>query len=287
MWLWPGHALYVGPSLHLGPHSGAVSCLAVAMQGTFTVVVDGTSGPAAGSALIAPRVTHQLVARSELMAFCYLDPGSARHRACRRAMTVAGDPVAYRHRQEHALAGAVHALDDHAEAQAWLDLAADRPPPDRRDPPSALTGGRPRRAGEPLDPRIAAALAALHTMDLQHPRSAAQLASLVGLSPSRFLHLFRAGTGTSLRRYRTWLRMIRAADELRRGGDLTTAALDAGFASPSHFSDTVLAMFGLRPHQLRGTDIRVAGSTAPDPSSSAPGPLPAAHVRSRAPARPG
>jgi len=45
LWLWPGSALYVGPSLRLGAHSGSVSCLAVAVNGTFTVEQTGTPGP--------------------------------------------------------------------------------------------------------------------------------------------------------------------------------------------------------------------------------------------------
>jgi AraC-like DNA-binding protein len=268
LWLWPGHALYVGPSLDLEPHSGAVSCLAVAVDGTFTVAVAGDPGPACRSALIAPRTRHRLVARSELMAFCYVDPGSPRHRACRRAMTEPGRPVSRRHRHERALAGAAPALDDAAAARAWLDLAAGSPRP-----------GAPveEPVEEPVDPRIRAALRAVHDADPQRVAPAAQLAAAAGLSPSRFLHLFRAGTGTSFRRYRTWLRMVRAADVLRRGGDLTTAAADAGFASPSHFSDAVLALFGLRPHRLLGADIRVA---VPRPARPRPG-VPAGGVTAR------
>jgi AraC-like DNA-binding protein len=88
------------------------------------------------------------------------------------------------------------------------------------------------------------------------------MAAMVDLSTSRFLHLFRDQTGTSYRRYRLWLRMMRAADLLRQGHNLTRAATEAGFSSPSHFSDTFHAMFGLRPRQLLGTRI---GLVHPEP----------------------
>jgi methylphosphotriester-DNA--protein-cysteine methyltransferase len=50
-----------------------------------------------------------------------------------------------------------------------------------------------------------------------------------------------------------WLRMLRAAEVLRHHSSLTAAAAAAGFASPSHFSDSFVAMFGLRPRRLLGT----------------------------------
>ncbi len=245
LWLWPGQAVYVGPSLDLEPHSGSVGCLAVALDGTFTVLVDGVAGPAARSALIPPRLTHRVVAAADRMAFCYLDPGSAQHNAYQRAMTTTAGEITYRHRDEHLLAGTAGDLDDAARAGAWLAVA---------------TGGvavNDDRSGRP-DPRIRDALAALRLLDPSEPVTAAQLAATAGLSRSRFLHLFREHAGTSFRRYRLWLRMLRAAEAIRSDADLTTAAAAAGFASPSHFSDAFHAMFGLRPSRILGGEIHLA-----------------------------
>ncbi|GGQ83028.1 helix-turn-helix transcriptional regulator [Couchioplanes azureus] len=251
LWLWPGQAVYVGASLGLDPHSGSVPCLAVAVDGTFTVRVNGSYGPAVRSALIPPRITHQVVARADRMAFCYLDSGSVRHRACLGTMTATDEAIAYRHRHEDALAGAAETLTDPAGARAWLDLAAC---------PRTVHGTRTKQGdAAPYDPRIRDAVAALHGLDPEDKLSAADLAARVGLSPSRFLHLFRDHTGTSFRRYRLWLRMVRAAALIRDRADLTTAAMDAGFASPSHFSASFHSMFGLRPSDLRGTRIHLAG----------------------------
>jgi hypothetical protein len=76
-WLSPGQAVYVGPSLELGRHSGSVACFAVGVDDQFTIRSSGGQRRAR-TALIAPRLTHQLIAHGQTMAFCYLDPASAR-----------------------------------------------------------------------------------------------------------------------------------------------------------------------------------------------------------------
>ena len=55
------------------------------------------------------------------------------------------------------------------------------------------------------------------------------IAKSVGLSPSRFLHLFTTSVGIPLRPYILWLRLQCAARELARGTSVTDAAHNAGF----------------------------------------------------------
>ena len=78
--------------------------------------------------------------------------------------------------------------------------------------------------------------AALETLRADPELSAARLAAGVHLSTSHFLRLFKRDTGTTLRRYRIWTRMLTTAAGIAGGADLTTASMAAGFASPSHFS---------------------------------------------------
>ncbi|AJW42362.1 Transcriptional regulator, AraC [Rhodococcus sp. B7740] len=87
--------------------------------------------------------------------------------------------------------------------------------------------------------------------------SAADLAAAVNLSTSRFLHLFAAETGTSFRRYRLWARMLHVGAAVAAGDDLTRASIEAGFASPSHFSTAFNAMFGLSAVALLGGGAQV------------------------------
>jgi AraC-like DNA-binding protein len=51
--------------------------------------------------------------------------------------------------------------------------------------------------------------------------------------------------------------MCHAASALSDGADLTTAAGEAGFASPSHFSDAFRAMFGLSATALLAGQTRI------------------------------
>ncbi|WP_405134454.1 helix-turn-helix domain-containing protein [Nocardia sp. NBC_01388] len=100
-----------------------------------------------------------------------------------------------------------------------------------------------------MDPRIDAALKTIRSDFAANP-TAAELAAAAKLSVPRFLHSFSAETGTSFRRYRLWARMAHVARAVGEGADFTTAAIEAGFASPSHFSDTFHAMFGLTASAL-------------------------------------
>ncbi|HEV7977413.1 helix-turn-helix domain-containing protein [Amycolatopsis sp.] len=235
LWLWPGHAVYSGPSLDLGPHSGSVACLAVGLDDSFTVRTATEGGRPARTALIAPRVRHQLVAHGRQMIFCYLDPASARERQCRLRMSSGSESVRYDHTEEDALIA-----NSPDPALHWLDIAG------------------PAKH-HVLDERIDAA--ARHLRERTNPAPGAdELATRAGLSTSRFLHLFREHTGTSFRRYRLWARMLRAGTELAGGHDLTFAAAEAGFASPSHFSDSFHAMFGLRPSRLLATGVAIRPS---------------------------
>lgn len=232
VWLWPGQVLYSGPALGLQPHSGSVWCLAVGIDAPLTVDVGGRQ-IRTRTALIPPRVTHHLVMTGPLVS-CYLDPASHRTVACRQQFDDVAHGVAVGHRHEDLL---LTPPRDDVSALRWLDAAA----------PSAT---------HELDPRIELAAKQIRD-DPATVVSAADLAVAAGLSESRFLHLFRAELGTSLRRYRTWCRLLRAGAVLAAGHDLTTAAVESGFASPSHLADRFKTTFGLSASRLLATGLQI------------------------------
>jgi methylphosphotriester-DNA--protein-cysteine methyltransferase len=51
--------------------------------------------------------------------------------------------------------------------------------------------------------------------------------------------------------------MLHVATAVSKGADLTRAAVDAGFASPSHFSDAFRRMFGLTATTLLGGGVEI------------------------------
>jgi AraC-like DNA-binding protein len=232
VWLWPGQALYAGPSLNLAPHSGSVWCLAVGIDGPLTVATTDGATCTAHSVLIPPRLTHQLTCHGSVLVSCYLEPTSAR-----------ADAGRYKFAEWHGEVGAHHVDEarllftpaDDESASHWLDLAA--PAAHRR-----------------IDPRIAAAARRIRE-DPAATISSRELARGAGLSESRFLHLFRDELGTSLRRYRLWVRLTHAGTAIAAGDNLTTAAIKAGFASPSHLADRFKSTFGLSATQLLGTGL--------------------------------
>jgi AraC-like DNA-binding protein len=230
IWLWPGQALYAGRSLNLAPHSGSVWCLAVGVDRPLTVLTPVRTKHDAHSVLIPPRLTHQLICHGGRLVSCYLEPTSDRADSCRRGFGRWVDGIGVHHAAEEQLA---FAPDDDQSACRWLDLAA--PAVERV-----------------IDPRIVLAAARIRA-EPATTLSSRELAADAGLSESRFLHLFRDEVGTSLRRYRLCVRPLAAGAAISAGKNLTTAAVDSGFSSPSHLADRFKATFGLSATQLLGT----------------------------------
>jgi AraC-like DNA-binding protein len=80
----------------------------------------------------------------------------------------------------------------------------------------------------------------------------ARLAKVANLSLFHLCHVFRQMVGTSIYDYVVHERLARTLDAvLDRGDDLTTIALDAGFASHSHFTARFRGFFGYTPAALR------------------------------------
>jgi AraC family transcriptional regulator len=132
----------------------------------------------------------------------------------------------------------------------------------------SLTGGV-----EPVvvsDERILKAIAYING-HLNTSLTLKQVAGEAFLSPSRFRHLFVQQTGTALRPYVLWRRFLRAWEAVMRGGSLSTAAHEAGFADSAHFTRTSHRMFGFRPSALevnvlaeRGRSVGVHAVAAAD-----------------------
>jgi AraC family transcriptional regulator len=83
------------------------------------------------------------------------------------------------------------------------------------------------------------------------------LSDIAGVSPYHLAHVFNKEVGTSVYRYAVRQRLARALNAVLDSNlDLTSIALDTGFASHSHFTARFRAFFGLTPEALR----RSAGS---------------------------
>ena len=76
------------------------------------------------------------------------------------------------------------------------------------------------------------------------------LATVAGLSPSRFMHAFTESVGVPVRPYILWLRLQRAACDLSNGASVTSAAHRAGFSDAAHMTRTFRRMLGTTPTDL-------------------------------------
>jgi AraC-like DNA-binding protein len=77
-----------------------------------------------------------------------------------------------------------------------------------------------------------------------------------GMSTPYFLRQFARHTGTTFRRYQQWNRLLAAARGIAAGHPLTRCAADAGFASPSHLSDTFHETLGTTASAVLGSHVR-------------------------------
>jgi AraC-like DNA-binding protein len=251
LFVWGARSLFIGQALGLSAHRNAVAVLCAGVDASFEVARD-PKRPEAGyvacrTALIPPNTLHHLECGATAMAFLYVDARSDDY----RRLAASAD---FTHRRfGMRLAG---------EARYLAALAALREGKPWRDARIELAAALGLGTHSPADARIAEAMRQLREHP-DHPHALDQVARKASLSPSRFLHLFKAATGVPFRRYRLWVRMGAAVRDMAAGRSLTEAALAAGFASSSHFSSAFREMFGLPPSQLASARLTLQdGSTA-------------------------
>lgn len=79
-----------------------------------------------------------------------------------------------------------------------------------------------------------------------------EIARAVFTSPFHLARIFQKHTGVPVHRYLTQLRLRASLERLAEGtDDLTALALELGFSSHSHFTDTFRKEFGLTPSEVR------------------------------------
>jgi AraC-like DNA-binding protein len=101
----------------------------------------------------------------------------------------------------------------------------------------------------PLDPRVVRAMAKIGKFS-GDPVTAANCAAQAGLSPSRFLHLFKEETGISFRSFRAWKRARHLLHFANQDINLAHLAQDIGYPDSTHFSHSIRRFYGLKPRAI-------------------------------------
>lgn len=219
----------LAPRLHNRPHRHVAASLLVGLQQPISVQLAGhwLTAPAVWA---APDVSQALSADGPV-AVVHLDPD---HRAW-RCLGLEGPggplPLAQFATFHDALLALVD-VPDGGRARVLRDT---------------LETGDPW----PLDVRVAHACRTLRASDSD--KGGAVLAEQVGLSESRFRHLFRAEVGVTFKRFQLHLKCTRALTLWRDGMTLTDLALAAGFYDQPHLNRTLRAMFDTPPSRYART----------------------------------
>jgi AraC-like DNA-binding protein len=210
-----------------------------------------------GAVWVRPDATHEIDARGSTLLIGFINAESALGVAI--AERIDGDIACVPRRQVARWRAVLGPTPTEARAERWLTRLFLR-----RRHDVAIHPGVQRVLSYLREPPFVADDLSLNT-----------LASIARLSPSRFMHAFTESVGIPVRPYILWLRLQRAACDLKEGASVTSAAHRAGFSDAAHLTRTFRRMLGATPSQLAllnrvslGLSLEAAGSPAKRRSSN-------------------
>ena len=235
LYLWPDMTLFIGPLQSLGLHAMQTSAINVGLYRPFTLTTEDGITSEHRCAMIAPGQGHELAANGGIVASLLIERNSN----------------AYHHLPQNN-ACSTRAITPLSAAK-WIDylqMIAEIKPT-KAVVYNLLTyllhvDGTAVTA---MDPRIEKTMSSIR-LTPDSDRSQAQFAAALGLSQSRFRHLFREQSAIPFRRYRLWRRIISAMEALQNESNITQAAMTAGFSDSAHFNRCFRQAFGLNPSRL-------------------------------------
>ncbi len=232
LFIWRSRSLYFGPSVHLDAHSYATVVLHVGIYRPFRIKIADGAWQSCRCAIVPAGTRHELDFEGGIHGKLFIERDSS-------------DFLYFKRRFPYPERSPLFFQDDELiEQLCWLyEMDSDK---------AVIESGLDnlfRYDGEldlVLDPRIQTAID-LICAEPDRNFSLEYLADRADLSPSRFLHLFKAHTDVPYRRFRTWKRLFLALENLNAVDNMTIAALNAGFADSTHFSHCFRDNFGINP----------------------------------------
>ncbi len=226
-----GQALFAGPLGRNARHRHSAPVFLAGLYGTFLLRIDGANWLSCRAAVVPAGISYEFDMGGEPLGVLYLEPNVAGVNSLtplvRGARDVAGALVG-----SAGEISVMRMLYEDRDAPRWTSAAV-----------NDLVAFTKRRASKDLDLRVSRVVADMHER-YDEITPVAEIAGSVGLSASRFQHLFTRETGVPFRRYRAWHRLRAAIREVVNGSNLTHAAHAAGFSDQAHFSRAFRCAFG-------------------------------------------
>jgi AraC-like DNA-binding protein len=226
-----GKALFAGPLHRNHGHSHSVPVYLAGLYGRFPLRIGHGAWHSCRSALVPAGVAYEFDMQGAPLAVFYLEPGTA-HAAALAPLVRDGIE------EGGALLGAsgeiapLRELYEDGTSADWAEAALDD-----------LLRFSASRAPAEMDARILRVLRELYG-SYRDLAPVARVAAELGLSGSRFQHLFTRAVGVPFRRFRGWCRMRVAIQEILNGSNFTAASHAAGFADQPHFARDFRRTFG-------------------------------------------
>ncbi|WP_029008083.1 helix-turn-helix transcriptional regulator [Azospirillum halopraeferens] len=228
-----GFTFFAGPLDYNASHQHGAPVYLAGLHGPFGLRLPGTEWMSCRTAVIPAGALHELDVGGNPIAVLYIEP----HVAGVHALL----PLV-RDGREVGVGGAL--VGGRGEVSLVRDLYEDPAGGTRagaalRD----LVGFSDRRAARSIDGRVARVVGAMHA-NSEDLTPVNDLAAGVGMSASRFQHVFTREVGVPFRRYRAWCRMRAAIGAIVEGNTFTAAAHAAGYADQPHFAHDFRRTFG-------------------------------------------
>jgi AraC-like DNA-binding protein len=240
----PEGAVWMGDGNLDVPHQHFTAAIKIGLSGPFRIRAPGEAFREVSAVLTGPSVKQQMDARGVVLAILFVDPEAEAFRRLQPLLEAARSSGS-------SGSGGIVPLDGSA-ALALREIgrrihAARSPYVELWDEAVGRLGVAESES-RALDVRVRR-VASLLKRDLTSPPRVAALATAVGLSEGRLIHLFSEQMGLPIRQYVQWLRVRDVLFCLGLGMSLTEAAHAAGFADSPHLTRTFRAMFGDPPSQ--------------------------------------
>lgn len=231
LYMWPKRILYFGPLRYVEPHTYGATILMAGLYGPFSIRVAGGEWLNCSCVIIPAGLKHEVNLNNGILGKLFIEGGSLDHQFFSQRFSY-NKKLSFFHDSN-----VIDCFRDIYENNISSDTSNEK-----IDRLIGFCDDQPFT----LDPRVDHAID-LITADLTQNLSEQFLSKEVDLSASRFRHLFHEKTGVSYRHYRTWKRLVSAAENINKTDNFTFSALESGFSDLPHFSKHYKNTFGVKP----------------------------------------